>query len=220
MSPRQSSDQLFWHWEDLQIVGPKILLANPPPWCQGLRERLWCLFSLQSSPPQALRWSSIFGCTNAPIENLLIDFVTGLSVSIDWKGDSYNSILIIIDWLTNMVHYKPVKITLDAPGLAEVIIDVVVRHHGLLDSIVTNRGSFSPRNSGYCSVTSLALNRNFLLHSTLKLIIRLSDKTAPWERTSKPLWTSSKMTRPGFYRWPSLLTITQRTWAPVIRLLS
>ena len=39
-----------------------------------------------------------------------------------------------------MVHYKPVKVTIDAPGLAEVIIDVVVRHHGLPDSIVTNRG--------------------------------------------------------------------------------
>ena len=40
-----------------------------------------------------------------------------------------------------MVHYEPVKITIDAPGLAEVIIDVVVRHHGLPDSIVTDRGS-------------------------------------------------------------------------------
>ena len=40
-----------------------------------------------------------------------------------------------------MVHYKPVKVTINAPGLAEVIIDVVVRHHGLSDSIVTNRSS-------------------------------------------------------------------------------
>ena len=40
-----------------------------------------------------------------------------------------------------MVHYKPVKITLDALGLAEVIIDVVVHHHGLPDLIVTDRGS-------------------------------------------------------------------------------
>ena len=40
-----------------------------------------------------------------------------------------------------MVHYKPVKVTIDAPGLAEVIINVVVRHHSLPDSIVTDRGS-------------------------------------------------------------------------------
>ena len=40
-----------------------------------------------------------------------------------------------------MVHYKPVKVTIDTPGLAEVILDVVVWHHGLSNSIVTNRGS-------------------------------------------------------------------------------
>ena len=70
-----------------------------------------------------------------------MDFVTSLPVSINWKGDSYNSILVIVNRLTKMVHYEPVKITLDAPGLAEVIIDVVVRHHGLPDSIVTDQGS-------------------------------------------------------------------------------
>ena len=75
-------------------------------------------------------------------KDLLIDFVTGLPISTDWKGDSYDSILVIVDRLTKMVHYEPVKVTIDAPGLAEVIIDVVVRHHGLPDSIVTNRGSF------------------------------------------------------------------------------
>ncbi len=35
-----------------------------------------------------------------------------------------------------MVHYKPVKVTIDASGLAEVIIDVVVCHHGVPESIV------------------------------------------------------------------------------------
>ena len=67
-----------------------------------------------------------------------MDFVTGLPISINWKGDSYNSILVIVDWLTKMVHYEPVKITLNVLRLAEVIIDVVVRHHGFPDSIVTD----------------------------------------------------------------------------------
>ena len=47
----------------------------------------------------------------------------------------------MVDQLKKMVYYKPVKITLNAPGLAEVIIDVVIRHHGLPNIIVTNRGS-------------------------------------------------------------------------------
>ena len=70
-----------------------------------------------------------------------MDFVTGLPLSADWKGDNYDSILVIVDRLTKMVHYEPVKVTIDAPGLAEVIIDMIVWYHDLPDSIVTDRGS-------------------------------------------------------------------------------
>ena len=49
-----------------------------------------------------------------------------------------------------MIYYKLVKVIIDAPGLAEVIINVVVRHHGLLNSIVTNRGSLFT--SKFCSL--------------------------------------------------------------------
>ena len=70
-----------------------------------------------------------------------MDFVTGLPLSADWKGDSYNSILVIVDRLTKMVYYELVKVTIDAPGLAEVIIDVVVQHYGLPDSIISDRGA-------------------------------------------------------------------------------
>ncbi len=71
-----------------------------------------------------------------------MDFVTGLPISTNWKGETYNSILVIVDRLTKMIHYKPIKVTINAPALAEVIIEVVVRHYGLLDSIVSDRGSF------------------------------------------------------------------------------
>ena len=74
-------------------------------------------------------------------KDLLMDFVTGLPILTDWKGDSYDLILIIVNRLTKIVHYKPVKLTINAPGLAKVIIDVIVRHHGFSDSIVTDRGS-------------------------------------------------------------------------------
>ena len=72
-------------------------------------------------------------------KDLSINFVTGLPISTDWNGDSYDSILIIIDCLIKIVHYKLVMVTIDATNLAEVIINIVVRHHGLKDLIVTNR---------------------------------------------------------------------------------
>ncbi len=39
-----------------------------------------------------------------------------------------------------MVYYKSVKVTINAPVLAEVIINVVVYHHGVLKSIVIDWG--------------------------------------------------------------------------------
>ncbi len=70
-----------------------------------------------------------------------MDFIIGLLVSTNWKGETYDSIRVIINRRTKMVHYEPVKVTIDAPGLAEVIIKTVVRHHDLSDSIIRDRGS-------------------------------------------------------------------------------
>ena len=70
-----------------------------------------------------------------------MDIVTGLPISTDLKGDSYDSIFVIVDRLTKIVHYKLVKDTIDVLDLAEVIIDVVVRYYDLSDSIVNDRSS-------------------------------------------------------------------------------
>lgn len=42
-----------------------------------------------------------------------------------WKGDSYDSILFIVDCLIQMIHNKSVKATIDAVALVEVIINIV-----------------------------------------------------------------------------------------------
>ncbi len=60
-----------------------------------------------------------------------MDFITGLLISVNWKSDSYDSILVTVDRLTKMVYYKPVKITINVFGLAEVIINVAVYHQGV-----------------------------------------------------------------------------------------
>ena len=74
-------------------------------------------------------------------KDLSMHFITGLPISTNWKGNSYNFILVIVDQLTKMVYYELVKITINAPGRAKVIINIVICYHGLPDSIVTNRSS-------------------------------------------------------------------------------
>ena len=39
-----------------------------------------------------------------------------------------------------MVHYELIKVTINIPGLAEVIMDMVMRHHGVLESIIMDQG--------------------------------------------------------------------------------
>ena len=74
-------------------------------------------------------------------KDLSIDFVTRLLVSTHWKGKSYDSILVIVDRLTKIIYYEPVKVNIDALGLAGIIFNMVVSHHGLSNSIVSNRSS-------------------------------------------------------------------------------
>ena len=97
---------------------------------------------------KAVRYKPYSNLQSLPVpshwwKDLLMNFVIGLLILTNCKQNSYDSILVIIDRLTKMVHYKPVKITINAPGLAQVIINVVVRHHGLLNSIMTDMSSLS-----------------------------------------------------------------------------
>ena len=41
-----------------------------------------------------------------------------------------------------MVYYIPVKVMINIPGLAKVIINIVMRHYGVPESIVTDLDSF------------------------------------------------------------------------------
>ena len=50
-------------------------------------------------------------------KDLSMDFVTGLPILTDWKGNSYDSILVIINRLMKMIHYKLVKVPLTPRAL-------------------------------------------------------------------------------------------------------
>ncbi len=49
-----------------------------------------------------------------------------LLVSFNWKNKNYDFILVIINCLTKMVYYKPIKVTINALNLVEVIINMVL----------------------------------------------------------------------------------------------
>lgn len=71
-------------------------------------------------------------------KNFSIDFVTGLLLSIDCNNNSYHLILVIVNRLTKRVHYESVKVTINAPRLVKVIINMVIQYHGFLNSMISN----------------------------------------------------------------------------------
>ena len=102
--------------------------------------------------------------------------VKEFSVFIDWKGNSYDSLLVIVKRLTKMVLYKPVKVTINAPDFAEVILDVVKCHRNLPNSVVTGSDA-------------LPLPRNLSLLCYLLCIRRSPSTTRKNGPTERPIST-------------------------------
>lgn len=64
--------------------------------------------------------------------------VTELSIFTNWKSETYNSIVVVVNRLIKIVYYKLVKVIINYPGLAKVVFNVVVWHHDLSYSIVSD----------------------------------------------------------------------------------
>jgi transposase InsO family protein len=64
-----------------------------------------------------------------------MDFITDLPTV-----RTKNSILVMVDQLTKMAHFTPCSKSITAKETAQLILDGIVRLHGLLEEIVSNRG--------------------------------------------------------------------------------
>ena len=67
-------------------------------------------------------------------EVVSMDFVTGLPVS---RG--FDAIMTVVDKLSKRPRYAPTHTNTDAPKVANLFFDVVVRHHGLPKVIISDR---------------------------------------------------------------------------------
>ena len=65
-----------------------------------------------------------------------MDFITGLPTA---PGRSNNSIWVIVDRLTKVTHFLPMRDTDKVEVLAELYIDQIVKLHGVPSDIVSDR---------------------------------------------------------------------------------
>jgi hypothetical protein len=70
-------------------------------------------------------------------EEIDMDFIMGFLRT----QSGYDSIWVIVDQLTNVAHFIPVKITYSGPQLAELYKSRIVYLHGVPKKIVANRGT-------------------------------------------------------------------------------
>ncbi|XP_066323166.1 uncharacterized protein [Miscanthus floridulus] len=69
-------------------------------------------------------------------EEVGMDFIVGLP----WTQKGYDSIWVIVDRLTKVAHFLPVKTTYRGPKLAELYMERIVSLHGVPKKIVSDRG--------------------------------------------------------------------------------
>lgn len=96
--------------------------------CLELKFVMYKLYSNLKSFPILTHWC----------KDLFLDFITNLPISTKRKGDTYKTILVIIDQLMIIIHCKPFKITINASSLAKVINETIVQNNGLWDKIFTD----------------------------------------------------------------------------------
>ena len=70
-----------------------------------------------------------------PWMHILAEFITKLPLA-----QGYNSILVVVDRLTKMVHFIPTTEKTSVKGLAKLFRDNVWKLHGLPESIISDRG--------------------------------------------------------------------------------
>jgi hypothetical protein len=70
-------------------------------------------------------------------EEIAIDFIVGLPRT----QSGYDSIWGIVDRLTKVAHFIPVKTTYSGPQLTELYMSMIVCLHGVPKKIVSGRGT-------------------------------------------------------------------------------
>lgn len=62
----------------------------------------------------------------------------GFLLSIYLKDNSYDFILVIVDYLTKMVYYKLIKTNINIARLVKTIISIIVKYYNLSKFIISD----------------------------------------------------------------------------------
>jgi hypothetical protein len=90
-------------------------------------------------------------------------------------------IFVVVDTLMKSAHFIPVHTTYQAPDIARVFINEIVRLHGVPKRIISDRGSVFTRRFWTSFQEALEPNLTLVLRITQRLMGRLNERTKPWK---------------------------------------
>jgi hypothetical protein len=112
----------------------------------------------------------LLSISKKPWSSISMDFITNLPSS-----KAFDSIFVVVDRLTKMVHFMPCNKTVTSKEIAKLFMDNIYKYHGLPYDIISDRGS------------QFASKFWQLLFKILKVKIKLSSANHPQtdEQTEK-----------------------------------
>ena len=122
-----------------------------------------CHSCQQGKAPRYLRHGelALLPVPDSRWKGLSCDFSTDLHVS-----NGKDSMLMFVDWMTKMTHFILCSKSTSAREFAEMFVSHVVRLHGLLDSIVSDRSSIFTSNfwSTLASILKIDPRKSTVFH--------------------------------------------------------
>ena len=151
--------------------------------------------------------------------NLTMNFVTSLSISRNWNEIEYDSILMMIDRLTKMIHYILIIKIINVENLTKIFIKKVVQLHDFFLFIIIDRKSLFILNFWSTLCYIMKIKKNFLSRFILKRTSRLNVKITSWNNILKLMWIFNKIIKWNYFLWLNSHIIMQSTFSRKCHLL-
>ncbi len=131
LQARHKDYRPFWIQQDHGVCVSRLLMAIALEVCEGICQILRGLWLNKKSFSSASWSPSTIVNICIPMVSISMDFIMHFS-----PFNSYNSILVVVDRLTNIVHFIPCTKIINGKGTTKSFLDHNFLYHGLPQDII------------------------------------------------------------------------------------
>ncbi len=125
----------FWIQKYHEVSILWLLVATNVEVCEGVCWIVWYLCTCKESSPSTTLVPSVIAYPSIAMVFHLHGFIIDLP-----PFHSFDSILVVVDHLTKMVHFIPCNKTITSKKTSKLFLDHVFWYHGILENIIYNNG--------------------------------------------------------------------------------